>query len=215
MGFRVEDWRKWWTVQKDHFRLADPDQGRTLVKPHDMSYFGIEITSRRIAFLLDVSNSMLAPAKGKRSRAQGLRKIDILKRELGRVVENLPDGVAVNILIFDRRIRYWKDKLTILNRRVRAEALTYARGLTTGGGTNIFDTIERALEDPTVDTIYLLTDGQPTTGRFDTPEGILQGIREFNRPRGVTLHCIAFGRECAWMRQAAAENGGKYRYVAE
>ena len=49
MGFRVDDWKKWWNVRKDHFRFSDPDEGRTLVKPHDMSYFGIEIASRRIA----------------------------------------------------------------------------------------------------------------------------------------------------------------------
>ncbi|MCZ6795726.1 MAG: hypothetical protein O7J95_19135 [Planctomycetota bacterium] len=38
-------------------------------------------------------------------------------------------------------------------------------------------------------------DGQPTTGRYSTPDGILEGTRELNRPRGVTVHCIAFGVE--------------------
>ena len=130
-------------------------------------------------------------------------------------IHRLQNGAGINLMIFDRTIRVWEKSLKILTRSVRKKALAYAKGLTTGGGTNIFDTVERALKDPLVDTIYLLTDGAATTGRFKDADGRLNGIREFNRTRGITIHCIAFGREVEWRRKCAEQNGGKYRYVAE
>lgn len=216
MGLVTADWKKWWEHEKDRFvAQTSLEAAQTAVKAHDLSYFGIEITSKRMAFLLDVSNSMLAKARGPEARKLGLSKLDVMKAELAKVVEKLPLGSGINIMIFDRTIRVWEKNLKILTRTVRKKALAYARRLTTGGGTNIFDTVERALKDPLVDTIYLLTDGAATTGRFKDPEGMLKGIREFNRARGITIHCIAFGREVEWMRKCAEENGGKYRYVAE
>ena len=216
MGLETADWRKWWENEKDRFvAQSSLEAAQTKVKAHDLSYFGIEITSKRIAFLLDVSNSMLAKARGAEARKLGLSKLDVMKAELAKVVEKLPLGAGINIMIFDRTIRVWEKSLKILTRSVRKKALAYAKGLTTGGGTNIFDTVERALKDPLVDTIYLLTDGAATTGRFKDADGMLKGIREFNRTRGITIHCIAFGREVEWMRKCAEQNGGKYRYVAE
>ncbi|MDE0738377.1 MAG: HEAT repeat domain-containing protein [Planctomycetota bacterium] len=216
MGLVPEDWRKWWENEKGRFvAQSSLEAAQTAVKAHDLSYFGIEITSKRIAFLLDVSNSMLAKARGPEARKLGLSKLDVMKAELAKVVEKLPLGAGINIMIFDRTVRVWEKSLKILTRAVRKKALAYAKGLTTGGGTNIFDTVERALKDPLVDTIYLLTDGAATTGRFKDADGMLAGIREFNRTRGITIHCIAFGREVEWMRKCAEQNGGKYRYVAE
>ena len=174
---------------------------------------GIEITSKRIAFLLDVSNSMLAKARGAEARKLGLSKLDVMKAELAKVVEKLPLGAGINIMIFDRTIRVWEKSLKILTRSVRKKALAYAKGLTTGGGTNIFDTVERALKDPLVDTIYLLTDGLPTRGRIKAPAAILKEIDILNRARGVTIHTIAFGAESDLLRQLAERNGGQYRFV--
>jgi len=216
MGFEVTDWRKWWNHEREGFDfLAVGERKHTFVTTRDLSYFGIEIASKRIAFLLDVSNSMLSPARGKKAREQKLSKLDVMKRELAGVVEKLPADAAINILIFDKRIRFWEKQLARLTPSTRKKALGYVEGLTTGGGTNIYDTIELAFRDSLVDTIYLLTDGQATTGRFKDGPGMVRGLRELNRGRGITLHSIAFGRECEWMREAAADNGGQYRYVAE
>lgn len=216
MGFEVADWRKWWNHEQERFDFAAiGERKHTYVTTQDLSYFGIEIASKRIAFLLDVSNSMLSPARGKKAREQKLSKLDVMKRELAGVVKKLPADAAINILIFDKRIRFWEKRLARLTPSTRKKALDYVAGLTTGGGTNIFDTIELAFRDPLVDTLYLLTDGQATTGRFKDGPGMVQGLLELNRARGITVHSIAFGRECEWMREAAADNGGQYTYVAE
>ncbi len=91
----------------------------------------------------------------------------------------------------------------------------YVQDLKLAGGTNIFDSIEIAMQDPAIDTVYLLTDGQPTTGRYSTPPGIVKGVRDLNRARAVTFHCIAFGGQSKLLRDLAAAHGGEYRFVNE
>ena len=80
-------------------------------------------------------------------------------------------------------------------------------------GTNVFDTLEAALKDRRIDTIYLLTDGVPTRGRITEPGAILEEIGIQNRLRGVTIHCIAFGEESKFLEDLAKQNGGQYRFV--
>ena len=95
----------------------------------------------------------------------------------------------------------------------RARAVRFVEAITTGSGTNVFDSLEATLKDRRVDTIYLLTDGNPTRGRFTAPAAILKEIGALNRVRGATIHCIAFGAESKLLKDLAAQNGGKYRFV--
>ncbi|MFP6739927.1 MAG: hypothetical protein VCD34_14440, partial [Planctomycetota bacterium] len=130
MGLVTADWKKWWAEEKDRFvAQTSLEAAQTEVKAHDLSYFGIEITSKRMAFLLDVSNSMLAKARGPEARKLGLSKLDVMKTELAKVVGKLPLGAGINIMIFDRTIRVWEKNLKILTRTVRKKALSYAKGL--------------------------------------------------------------------------------------
>jgi len=141
------------------------------------------------------------------------RKVDILKRELERVLWMLPANTNVNIITFDANHRRWQDELQPLRGEGRTRAVNFARSINTGFGTNIFDSLELALQDRRVDTIFLLSDGQPTRGRITNPGQILQEIGRQNQARGATIHTIAFGAESDFLRQLAAQNGGVYRFV--
>jgi hypothetical protein len=60
MGLVGEDWRKWWDVYGPKFEFPKEDEkGFTSVKVRDLSYFGIEISSKSLGFLVDISSSML------------------------------------------------------------------------------------------------------------------------------------------------------------
>ena len=63
------------------------------------------------------------------------------------------------------------------------------------------------------DTIYLLSDGEPSAGRIRDLEGISREIKAQNRVRGVTIHCIAFGEDSELLKRLAKENGGEFRFV--
>jgi HEAT repeat protein len=260
MGLEVGDWRKWWEVTEKTFEFPkDAKAGgklATAAHARDLKYFGIEVASKRLGFLVDISSSMTEnvdvwvggekkeeqpsagktearPAEGgggdgkgepkeekkdeKKDEKKGTktkaRKIDILKKELARVIEGLSKDSQINLICFDAKPRPWQDTLQPLAGQGRQKAQDFVRGLSTGSGTNVFDSLEIALRDKRVDTIFLLTDGLPSRGRFTDGPSILREVRALNRIRGVTINCVAFGEESPFLKDLAKENGGVYRFV--
>ena len=241
-GLAVEDWKKWWTVSEASFEFPKADdKSFTQVKQYDLSYFGIEVSSKRLGFLVDVSSSMRemvavkegsldddekdgargrtrvgrgggGDAGGKEKEGKAM-KIDVLKKELSRLLRKLPADTHINIVNFDGDFAPWQKNLQPLAGAGRAKAVGYVEALNTGSGTNVFDTLEFALKDKRVDTIFLLTDGVPTRGRLTDPDAIIEEIKVLNRVRGVTIHTIAFGEESALLEKLAEQNGGQYRFV--
>ena len=247
-GLAAVDWKKWWAQSEAAFEFPkQEEEGITSVKKRGLEYFGIEVSSKRLGLIADISSSMrrmvavkaesldeeeeeetvggdgrtrVAPVKKKKKKQGGVvvkdgkaRKIDILKKELTRLLKKLPADTALNIITFDATYRSWQKVLQPLRGRGRAKALAYVARIATGSGTNVFDTLEFALKDKRVDTIYLLTDGLPTRGRITAPAAILEEIDVLNRARGVTIHTIAFGAESDLLMQLAERNGGQYRFV--
>jgi HEAT repeat protein len=217
MGFVAADWRKWWELAEKDFQLAGKKkQAAAGTQVAASTYFGIEVASKRLAFLLGVSLSMESRGAQRGGRRSGEKsKLDLLKEELTRLLKEMGDDSQINIITFDGTVRSWSDQLRPLSRGGREKAVEFVLGLRTAPQTNVFDSLELALKDRRLDTIYLLTDGQPTTGRYVDTAGILKGVEELNRVRGVTVHCIAFGEESELLKQLAEQNGGIYRFVQE
>ncbi len=258
MGLVHEDWEKWWDGAEAKFEFPkEGDKAITNVKAQrkiDLSYFGIEVSSKKLCFVVDCSSSMLemvavksggggggSAAGGDEEKADGkttvgggedkgsggggdgggglvvkdgkARKIDVLKKELARLLKKLPPDTQINILTFNRTFTAWQTQLQPLAGSGRTKAVQHVENLKTGTGTNVFDTLEAALKDKRVDTIYLLTDGLPTAGRLIEKDAILKEIQAQNRIRGATIHCIAFGEESPLLKDLAPQNGGKYRFV--
>jgi len=62
-----------------------------------------------------------------------------------------------------------------------------------------------------VDTIFFLSDGRPSHGRFVEPDDVLREIRAANELRKVAIHTITLGEfEKDFMRRLAEENGGTF-----
>ncbi len=247
-GLVEADWKKWWSVAKTNFEFPKGEKdGGTLVKVRGLEYFGIEVSSKRLGIIVDISSSMRQMVdvregaldeddddeyvgKGGKTRVKKRKdekkgkdkkggkmvkapKIDVLKKELSRLIKKLPADTFINILSFDANYRTWQKQLQPIRGRGRAKALAYVKAITTGSGTNVYDTLEHALKDKRVDTIYLMTDGRPTRGKITDAAGILKAIGEQNRVRGVTIHTIAFGEESKLLEDLADQNGGQYRFV--
>lgn len=253
-GLAAVDWKKWWDQTEAAFEFPKREEtGFTTVKKRGLEYFGIEVSSKRLGLIVDISSSMrqmvavkaesleeeeeeeveedaggtsrtrVAPAvkKKKKKKKDGAivlkdgkaRKIDILKKEMTRLLKKLPADTSLNMISFDATYKPWQKALQPLRGKGRAKALSYVAKITTGSGTNVFDTLEFALKDKRVDTIYLLTDGLPTRGRIKAPAAIIKEIDILNRARGVTIHTIAFGAESGLLQQLAERNGGQYRFV--
>ena len=90
-----------------------------------------------------------------------------------------------------------------------------------GGKTNTYGALMAALgvEDgkvvrgyeTAIDTIFFLSDGRPSTGKFVEPDDVLREIRAANELRKVAIHTITLGEfEKDFMERLAQENGGSF-----
>ena len=214
MGLVAADWKKWWEIAQPRFNPnAKRDEGRTVRVTPDLTYHGIEVASTRVSFLVDASLSMEGGKNRRGGGAQRPTKLAQMKKELTRIIEKLPEETLINIIFFHRRAVPWKKELHPLRGKGRKEAIEFVRDLTTEFGTNIYDTLEQALDDRRVDTIFLLTDGRPYGGKYTNPRDIVREISAINRLRGAKIHTISFGAEMEYLENLAERNGGDYRAV--
>lgn len=210
--FTRKEWESWWLKNQTGFVLPHPDtvkSGGSSSGGRTVAYHDIPIVSSRIAFLVDRSGSMAEKIGTDRK----FTRLDAAKEQLVKVVEALPATHHVNLIPYETNVSPLWNELRKLSEDNRQDLLRTVRGLPLGGGTNIFDALEKAFEDPKVDTIYLLTDGQPSAGRVRTTEGILEEVRRWNRTRQIVIHCIGLGIDSDLLKRLAAESGGSYKHV--
>ena len=81
-----------------------------------VSFFGIQAAGERIAFVIDLSRSMVEDDKG------GLNGINVLKSELKGMVEKLNDGTFFNLIFFDENVDIFKPKLVVAKPATKKEA---------------------------------------------------------------------------------------------
>ncbi|HVE41550.1 MAG TPA: HEAT repeat domain-containing protein [Planctomycetota bacterium] len=200
-GYAPGQWKEWWAGARESFE--PPDKAAALLSSQAgmTTYHGVPVLSNRIVFLLDISGSM-SETSGSETR------IDQAKKELQRVLSQLGSGAQVNLVFFDERLEPWKKGLVPIKANLK-EAQAVVQKLAPRGQTNIFDPLEFAFAHKEADTIYLLSDGDPTNGRVIDPDDILREVRKMNRLRQIVIHTISFGPS-RFMRELAAENGGHY-----
>ena len=240
IGSNPEMWRNWWEGHRDQWTgppppapkseglhpMAPPpepvkDKGRT-------GFFGIETTSRRLVYVIDVSGSMHEPVGGEGPEASATRA-ELAKKELKQAIASLDDGVLFNIVFFSGTVRPWRPEMVVADVKARREAQEFTDAVDVTGGTATYDALEAAFAmgdvgkarkreaDPTgnakLDTVILLSDGNPTLGRSTKTETIRAAVREWNATRRVMVHTIAFGADAdrEFLRLLAEESGGTFR----
>ncbi len=221
-------WEEYWLVARDTWdaaSVAGVSKKRkgslTFVKKastkgaESPTYFGVEIISKRVAFIIDVSGSMSGPVKVEKEGggSDQTTKIELAKNELIGAIKKLRKGTHFNIVRFSTGYSSMAKKLQKLSKKSVKQALQFARGLGAGGGTNIFDSLEFTLEAGQVDTIFLLSDGAPSAGKFTDTTRILEEIARLNATSQVTIHTIAVGFDSELMRRLAEQNDGNYIVV--
>lgn len=214
-------WHRWWQQVEPTFEVPPPGEARPAPAGGSQArgvptYYGSEVRSRRVGFVVDTSSSMRAEVKPEGTTARepapdappARTRMDVCKEELAGVVGALGDGTRLLLVTFSSRPRPWRPTSTPLDAKERAATLEHVAGLKAGGGTNLFDAIEVALQDPEVDTLYVLSDGGPTLGQFTAEEDVLREVKKRNVARRVAIHTISIGTASRLMRRLAEENGG-------
>lgn len=217
-----EVWARWWRVNEDGFVcVPESHEGKNAqaLAGRTGAFYGHDIRTTRLIFVIDISGSMSTVSKfipPDFPAGTSPNRLDVAKYELKRAISAFDDNVHFNMVFFDTTFELWQPGLVKASREVVTTALTRVDALAPRGGTNIFDSLEAALGDTDVDTIFLLTDGAPGSGRFINTTDICREILQLNRIRRIAINTVGIevaGSSEQFLQQLAEENSGTYHAV--
>ena len=225
IGDSHDAWVAWWSKAQNDFKTDKDKKKEELVasgrsEEGGTRFYGIKTYSKRVVFVLDISGSMNEPAEYQR----GKTKIEVARTELIRAIASLPKDAKFNLIFYSTDYRVWKKKLVVADAKTKRAAKEYVAEVKALGGTNIYDplvhvfdvagrgTHDKGYEKVALDTIFFLSDGQPTAGRVTSTEDILNKVLSLNSLRKIKIHTIGIGKGHArgFMKALAERSGGTY-----
>lgn len=176
-----------------------------------------------------------APGKGNQTT-----RLEACKQELIEALSRLERGKRFNVVWYSDVTGAWMPTLQKADPSKIADAIAWVAKLKPIASTNIHDAMKLAfdLDQPNglnasgkgrskrrrrqkargigVDTIFLLTDGSPTTsdGKLDDPQKVIRAVRAWNPLGRVVVHTIGIGNglNVEFLSALAGENGGEFKH---
>jgi len=207
-GTDAAKWKAWWAEAKTNYVLPSKEaiaylrgtrEARTggggKGAPHKsgvVEYHGIDTPSRSILFVIDVSGSMEALVTEKERFEGGdypsFSRIDIVKTELQRTLQNLDSFVNFNIIAFATDLNPWKARLMPANILNKSAAKEWVGRLLAIGGASKEDLAQVGL----VGSANLDKGKTNTHGALMTALGVKPGARTGDRDYATTVDTIFF-----------------------
>lgn len=157
-----------------------------------LSFYGIPTHSRAVMFCIDVSGSMALPLDGK----GGTRPIRIekTKRELLRAFSQMPSSVKFSLVLFAEGVEPWSRRMVNATDRNKERALEFLEKRKVIGGTNVYSALDFA-HSSSADTIFLLTDGEPSVGAMVDPALIMEEFAMRDSFGFKAIHTIGLAQD--------------------
>ncbi len=188
----------------------DPYQGQDRMKLVRSQYYGMDMYCKRMLFIIDVSGSML-------EAEYGVSRLDRAKQELIQAIQMLPEDSEFSVMVFSSAVNCWRRELLVASPANKRDAILYIRNLSPGSHTNTSGALQAAMDfDPSLEAIYLLTDGRPTIGPLINPQAIITDVVNRNRFRHLNINTIGIALDAQtvqFMQQLAALGAGEFKSV--
>jgi hypothetical protein len=208
-GLDAAAWGKWWAGAKADFKF--PPLARAFAAPaaagdNRSSYYGLPLFAERVVFVFDTSGSM------------GGARLEAAKRELAKAITTLPENCSFGIVVFNTRVASWQKQLVLATQANKDAAARFVGALVAREQTATYDALAAAFNFD-AEAIYLLTDGEPTTGRVVNASDIVASISRGNLARRLSIYVIGIGVGPeggpfdAFLSELAKRNFGQYRRV--
>jgi len=228
----AENWEGYWRIRKDELKAGpkSPDTAKPALKGEPRTsiddevkkapkFFGQEVMSRKILFVIDRSGSMQArdpvykkdeggqlkpttppkdpknldPWGGDPTLPLDRARIERVKKELCKCIAGMDPKTKFNVLYFSSNIAQWQKKLVYANSQSKNSAIKWVKGLGPMGATHTDEALKKAFADEEFDTLFLLSDGQPFRNSAMVPvDPILEWVRNANRQRKVKIFTFGF-----------------------
>jgi HEAT repeat protein len=168
------------------------------------TYHGLDVPRDNLVFVLDISASMASRFDDDHTFLQ------YFVAALHDTINQLPVDTLFNVVLFSNDVQIWRDDLALASPDNIVAAQNFLAAATPGGGTNLHAALMASLGFAEVQTVFLLSDGEPTVGPVTAPAALLRALERRNRNRRVRFHTIAVGPSGAdFLAALAAENGGQ------
>lgn len=156
-------------LQGDKKKLADKFDKLRIES--DAKFAGIAMTGKRVVFVVDTSGSM----KLIDDKTPAPTKWPIVVETVTRVMRSLPELEQFQVVVFSRKASYvfgsgeWQPYLGDVSQKLVGEKLSAIEPV---GDTNMYDALDLAfrLKNKGLDTVYLFSDGLPTSGAGLAPD---------------------------------------------
>jgi len=201
-------------------RARPPEAPARAPTRYGTSFYGITTRSKSILFILDVSGSMNEMSH----EGSTTTKLQVAKDELLRAIANLPEGSRFNLVFFGDTVSTWQKEMVEFVPKSEKKAREFIEGTFASGGTNLFGGLREGFEVAGLgvrttrlgggpDTIFLLSDGQPTRGELTDPIAILAEVNRWNEIHRIRIHAIGVGKQHNRKLMEGLANGSGGTYV--
>ena len=210
----LEDWHKWWSYSKHEGQRPVTGSSKELLSTAERGqappkFFGTEIRSERIVFVIDVSGSM----EGERLAKS--------KQQLMDCISGLRPGSSFTVACYSNQVRIWQPKLQPATQQNKDKAISFVETLRASGNTYTLEALMRAFDTADADTIVLLSDGAPTqnkpNGERWTEDEILSEVAGTNKGKQWQIHTFGFGAAggelVKFMKDLAEANDGTFTRI--
>jgi HEAT repeat protein len=217
-----KQWKDWWEAEKagfkglgtgDLLRIKQEEDSRALKQASatKSTFYGVRIVSHRVIFIIDVSGSMNEPMHSSYLGKMGEPRIEVAKRELSKCIDALDRDALFNMVVFSGGVDRWIDGgIAQSKEKAKTDAKTFVSRLGAGGGTNLYGALEVAFSDKDVDTIYIMSDGEPTNGDVVDQAEIRARVLQWNEHRKVVINTVAVGGSYDILAWLAEDSGGTH-----
>ena len=186
-GERQKDWVKWRRTDGKDIRFVPRDARPAAAKDTDRyappeaeqgGFFGKRILSDHVMLVLDKSESMY------------WGQFDQVVEEVEIFVSSAPPSTFFGVIEYDAEPRLWKKRLVPARHSAARDVRGFLKRSVPYGPTNVIDSLREALEVSKVDTIVLLSDGEPNRGQPKERDAIVAEMRNENRHSRVAIHTL-------------------------
>lgn len=236
-GINLDRWTDWWNRYGGKFEFTNkPSKSMEHKMRYATQYHDVDTCSKKFIFLLDVSSSMNEVVRVEKQAGKTYgkgempkKKINVAQIELVRLLRTFDKNFYFNIITFEEEVEVWRKAVMPASKdgRKMAEKFIWDIRVPDKAPTNVYDALMKAFDmvdagfakrkyESVVDTMFFLSDGNPTAGSVTDVDMILQAIAERNRIHGIKIHTFVLGGRSGdtyFLQKLAEITGGEHQVI--
>ena len=147
--------------------------------------------------------------------SRGVSKEEAARQELEQVLSKLHDQMTFNVYWYERVFETFSKKPVELNKSSQKKALAFEEKKNPQGHKDVWAVLEHVIQDPGIDTVYLLSSGEPDIGLYVHSNRLTAHLKDLNRFHKVVVHTIAYSDRQFYrdqMEAIAKATGGEFSW---